>query len=91
MRLALQANLKIFTTDIKFGINNAVAFIVNKTFGIYLVRVIVLRVLYRVFDISAFSFNPLFSIPLVAICIFLISAVFIYVLQKIPFLKRICP
>lgn len=58
------------------------------SFGIYLIHVFVLNSLKR-YDISAFSIDAIFSIPVVAILVTLISWGGVAVIQRIPVLRKV--
>jgi surface polysaccharide O-acyltransferase-like enzyme len=58
------------------------------TLGIYLSHALVLNIL-ELNDITYATFNPIVSIPLVALLCFIISWLVIYILGKIPLLKYI--
>lgn len=60
----------------------------NASFGIYLIHVLVLNGLKR-YDISAFSMDAIFSIPVLAISVTLISWGGVTVIQKIPILRKV--
>jgi len=63
-------------------------------FGIYLIHIIVLEVLSGWIPrirINASMGNPLWSVPLTAVVIFILSFVAVYLLRKIPFVKWIVP
>ena len=62
----------------------------KRVFGIYLIHAGIQSCLSKFFGISSSSFNPLFSIPLLALLIFCLSWVGIEMIRKIPWLgKRI--
>ncbi|SCG81807.1 Inner membrane protein yiaH [Proteiniborus sp. DW1] len=67
----------------------------NKTsFGIYLVHLLVLDIIYSGelgISIKASSFNPIIGIPLVSIITFLVSHLVVLILQKIPILNKAVP
>ena len=53
------------------------------TFGIYLIHVLVLRILYQVgFGISLF--HPIISVPIVSLVTFIFAALIIWIIRKIP-------
>lgn len=54
------------------------------SFGIYLVHVLTLRFI----GLSATSFNPVFSVPLIALLTFTLSALIVHVMSKIPILNK---
>lgn len=55
----------------------------NLTFGIYLIHVLILRVLYQ-FGFSISLFHPVLSIPIVALVTFITAALLILIIRKIP-------
>lgn len=55
--------------------------------GIYLIHLAVLESLAHYLNITVASFNPLFSIPLLSLLVFIVSALLAAVLKKIPLLR----
>lgn len=53
------------------------------TFGIYLIHVLILRILYQ-FGFSISLFHPIVSVPIVALATFIFAAMLIWVVRKIP-------
>lgn len=53
------------------------------TFGIYLIHVLILRILYQL-GFSVSSFHPIVSVPIVALATFIIAALLIWIVRKIP-------
>lgn len=63
-------------------------------FGIYLFHIIVLTGLQKGefgFTLSAYTFQPIYAIPLLALLVFLASFIIIALMQKIPILREIVP
>lgn len=58
--------------------------------GIYLIHPIYIKILTKL-EISVWNGNPLVMIPIVAILTFLLSFLTIFIIQKIPIVKRIAP
>lgn len=71
-------------------INPLIQFISSKTFGIYLIHILVLGGL-TTFGIDYQISHPIISIPIVALLIFVISLIAVTIMQKIPFVKNIVP
>jgi surface polysaccharide O-acyltransferase-like enzyme len=71
--------------------NSLINFINKRSFGIYLIHMLVIKILSDIFNIDGSSFHPLISIPVVSIITFSISCFIIFILQKVPFLKKIVP
>ncbi|WP_415008678.1 acyltransferase [Cycloclasticus pugetii] len=64
------------------------------SFGIYLVHTVFLYLLKDGglgFQLSAFSGNPLWYVPLTSLSVFTLSFFVIFIIKKIPFLKLIAP
>lgn len=59
----------------------------KNTFGVYLIHAAILKILYE-FGISSISFNPIISIPLISILVFIISFFISYAISKIPFISK---
>ena len=66
----------------------ALSFLSKCTFGVYLVHPLVIDCLRRFAGVSALSFNPVISIPMIAILVFTASMVISAVLNIIPFVKK---
>lgn len=58
------------------------------TFGVYLVHPLVIDCLSRFAGVSALSFNPIISIPAIALMVFAFSMVISAVMNKVPFVKK---
>lgn len=58
------------------------------SFGVYLVHVFVLEQLRQLCGINTLSFNPIFSVPVIAVGVCTISFVISAILNHIPTLKR---
>lgn len=60
----------------------------NKTFGIYLVHVLVINVIFHIFDIKIDIISQIISIPIFSIAVFVISFLITFLISKIPVLKK---
>ena len=58
------------------------------SFGVYLVHVMVLVALNKVFHINTLSFNPIFSVPIITVLIFIVSYIISAIINNIPILKK---
>jgi len=58
------------------------------TLGIYLIHPIVIDII-RYFKMGPMNFNPIISIPIFALVVFLFSIAISWLISKIPYLKRI--
>ncbi len=58
------------------------------SFGIYLSHALIIELLNKVFGINSLSFNPLISIPLISILVYVIAATVTAVLAHIPIAKK---
>ncbi|HIF4820297.1 TPA: acyltransferase [Serratia marcescens] len=67
---------------------SAINVISDLCFGVYLVHVIVLECMARVFSINFGNGMGPFTIPITAVACFTISMVMVYVLKKTPFINR---
>lgn len=56
-------------------------------FGIYLVHELFRRHLYLI-GLPSFFIHPLFSIPISSIIAFILSLLFVYIISKIPYIKK---
>ena len=59
------------------------------TFGIYLIHVIFIEQFNLKFNFNSISFNPVFSVPIISIIVFVISALFSKFLNRIPIINKI--
>lgn len=57
-------------------------------FGIYLVHVLVITYLDKFLNLNTLSFNPIFSVPIISIIVFVISFLISFVINQIPILKK---
>lgn len=58
-------------------------------FGVYLIHVLVLSAFTRyIFDV--FFIHPILSVPLISLCVFIISALLSIILNKIPIVRKYC-
>lgn len=87
--------IAIFTL-VKYGENKIVSklkdiSIINNlskyTFGIYLSHFLPISIL-KYFGITSISFNPLFSIPIISILVFITSLIITYIISKVPILNK---
>ena len=68
--------------------NKIVKTLSDCSFGIYLVHLVIYEFFKNQFGIDSLIFNPIVSIPLISIGIFIISFIITYVLKKIPILQK---
>jgi surface polysaccharide O-acyltransferase-like enzyme len=64
------------------------------TFGIYLVHILIMHIVgdgHLGFSLNIDTFAPWFSVPLTATVVFLLSALAVWLLKKIPFAHWILP
>lgn len=69
-------------------VNNIISNIGKYTLGLYLSHALILNLL-ELSGITYSIFNPVFSIPLVALLCFSLSCLMIYVMSKLPLLKYV--
>ena len=58
------------------------------TFGIYIIHPFVIEELNIRFNINNLSFEPLYSVPINSLIIFLISLIIVYIIKLIPFINQ---
>jgi len=58
------------------------------TFGIYIIHPFVIVELNKRFNMNNLSFEPLYSIPINSLIIFLISLILVYIIKLIPFINQ---
>lgn len=64
------------------------------SFGIYLIHTVFLHFLAKGdfgFTLTGFEGNPIYSIPLTAVVVFILSYISIYILRMIPVIQKIAP
>ncbi len=70
------------------GSMKVIAFLSKHSFGVYLVHAAIIDYLSYEFDVDCFSFNTVFSVPLLGIGVFAVSLLIIYIVGKIPVLNK---
>ncbi len=73
-------------------VNRIMSWISQNTLGIYLIHIIVLVALTnRIFGIflNTLTYIPLIDVPIYTILVFVISAALVFVLKKIPYIKKL--
>ena len=76
-------NCKVFKNPGKF-----VQTLSKLSFGVYLLHPLIIELLDNVLHISTTSFNPLLSVPVISVAVFIVSSAAIYVLSKLPLLNK---
>jgi len=79
---------KYFTNTINIRVQNIIRQISKYCFGIYLVHILIIICLDKFFNLNTLSFNPIFSIPIISIIVFIISLSISFVINHIPILKK---
>ena len=69
------------------NIEKIVSYIGKLSFGIYLVHAFYFENIH-IIGINHFFCNPIFSIPIVSILIFLLSLITVYIINKIPYINK---
>jgi len=74
--------------QISFSANNKKLFatVARQTLGVYLIHPMVLFGLDKFLHFTPLSFNPIFSVPVLTLLAFSLSALIIYGLKRLPFL-----
>lgn len=88
----LSEQSKLFFNNNK--VKSSIQTISSASLGIYLIHIMVLDVLYNGtfgFSLSPASFSIIYSIPITAIAIFLVSFILIYMLKKILLIQKFIP
>lgn len=57
--------------------------------GVYIVHQLVIRLFYQFWGIHSASLNPVFFIPVFAVLVFVISCIIVYILLKIPYVRKL--
>lgn len=68
--------------------SNTIVVLSNVSFGAFLLHILVIESLDLLFDLNVLSFNPIFSIPVFGIIVFIISFSVSYLLSRIPFVGK---
>ncbi|QSX04985.1 acyltransferase family protein [Sedimentibacter sp. zth1] len=75
----------------KFKFSKKTESIINKisknAFGVYLVHAAIIKLLYTL-GLNTLSFNPILSIPLIALLVYFISYLIVLGIRKIPFINK---
>ena len=59
------------------------------SFGVYLVHLLILRGIERLFGFHTLSFCPVVSVPVISIAVFVISLLLSAIFHRIPILKKV--
>lgn len=70
------------------NVNRILSQLSKYTFGAYLVHAFIIRVLYRI-GLTALTFNPVVSIPVIVIAVFIISMIISKIISCIPVANRL--
>lgn len=68
--------------------NSFVLFLSNRSFGIYLVHVLIIEILQYSFGFTTLSICAYISVPVISLFVFLLSLLSSYIIGKIPVLGR---
>lgn len=60
----------------------------NASFGIYLIHIAVICSFTLGLNFYTTTYNPIFSIPVISICVFVISLIIINIMKKIPYINK---
>ena len=60
----------------------------NDTLGIYYIHVLILEIITRIFKITPLSFQPLFSIPILAFIIMVFGFLVTELLKRVPIVNK---
>ena len=81
---------KINLNSISYLLKKVIVTLSKLTYGIFLIHVLVLKVLYHC-GINLSILPAYFSIPLISLVVFIVSGIVIFVISKIPYInKYIC-
>lgn len=70
------------------GKNRIIKDLSSLTWGVYLIHPLVLNVVIKVLHIQPLDYPPYFSIPILCIGVFAVSLLLIFVMKKIPLVKK---
>lgn len=76
--------------NIKFSklCGNIITSISKCSFGIYFIHVFMIRFINNYFGLSWNTFNPIISVPIICILVFLLSYIVSLIISKMPILKK---
>ncbi|MBQ6018798.1 MAG: acyltransferase family protein [Clostridia bacterium] len=81
--------IKYHTPEIRSEITKKTVLLLSKcSFGVYLVHFLIMHLLKKYLGISALSFHPLLSVPLIGGLVLALSYCVSYLLNKIPVIKK---
>lgn len=72
----------------KAHLYNWIKKISSTTLGIYILHVMILDSFFRITHLDVTSINPIFSIPIIGLFIYVITSLLIFFAQKINFIKK---
>ena len=67
---------------------NLLLFFSKCSFGVYLIHPLIIESLEKLFNITPISFNPIFSVPVLSLTVFLISLLISAILNGLPIVKK---
>jgi len=74
--------------NLNIKIENIISKLSKYCFGIYLVHILIIDYIDRIFNFNTLSFNPFLSVPLISIIVFIISFLISFIMNHIPILKK---
>lgn len=77
---------------LSYNIQVIIIKISNLTFSIYLLHALILDTFYRNIlgiNLNAFTFNPIFSIPLISVLTFFIALLIVLIMSYVPVIKKL--
>lgn len=79
---------KLGRKEVSLKTGKALALLSKYSFGAYLIHILVLDELARIFGINTLSFNPLLSVPVISAIVIVVSFAASAALNHIPLLKK---
>ena len=89
INVALEAIAIFVFAKYNFNSNKAIRYISKCTLGIYLLHLMIIEIFNVKFNLNVLTYQPILSIPILTILIFLISVLITSIINKIPLVKEI--
>lgn len=79
----------LFNKDYSNSVRRIISNVGNNTFGIYLIHVLLNTVVFRIIGLPLNFYNPVISIIVYAIAIFVVSYIIVVIIKRIPIIKKL--
>lgn len=79
----------LFNRQFSVKVSKIIKSISQHTFGIYLIHVFVISVIFHIFNLKIDLINSVISIPIFSLLVFILSYILIFLFSNIPILKKV--